>query len=71
MSQAALVAKRLTAAGGDDAARIRNAYRLLFGRNAKDAEVNLGLDFLKEAELSPWQQYAQALLSSGSFYYVN
>ena len=55
---------------------IQEAYRLLFGKAAKDTEVQLGLDFLKEAGrnspqgVSAWQQYAQVLLSSSSFYYV-
>ena len=77
MSQAELLARRLTTSGHeDDAAGIQKAYRLLFGRSAKDTEVQLGLDFLKEARRNPaegasaWQQYAQVLLSSSSFYYV-
>ncbi len=77
MSQAELLAKRLTAPGReDDTASIQKAYRLLFGKAAKDTEVQLGLDFLKEARrnspegVSAWHQYAQVLLSSSSFYYV-
>jgi hypothetical protein len=70
MNQAELVAKRL-AASGDDAARIQKAYRLLFGRPAKDSEVRLGIEFLNGAGSSAWQQYTQVLLSSASFYYVN
>jgi len=71
MRQAELVAKRIAEGGGDDAARIQRAYRLLFARPAKDAEVQLGINFLKGTGPSGWQQYAQVLLSSGSFYYVN
>jgi hypothetical protein len=59
-SQALRVAKRVTA--------IPDAYRLLFGRPPRDAELKLGTDFLKDA---PWELYVQALLSSGAFYYVN
>jgi hypothetical protein len=77
MSQAELLAKRLTAPGReDDTASIQKAYRLLFGKAAKDTEVQLGLGFLKEARrnspegVSAWHQYAQVLLSSSSFYYV-
>jgi cytochrome c553 len=76
MRQADLLAKRLTGSD-DDRARIQQAYRLLFGRPAKESEVQLGIDFLQEAQrnspadVSPWQQYAQVLLSSNSFYYVN
>ena len=71
MNQADLVAKRLATSGGDDKERIQNAYRLLFGRPAKDTEVRLGLEFLNGAGTSAWQQYTQVLLSSPSFYYVN
>jgi cytochrome c553 len=78
MRQSDLLAKRVNAdAGADDTAKIHKAYRLLFGRDAKETEVRLGLDFLKEAQpatpegVSAWQQYAQVLLSSGQFYYVN
>ena len=66
LSQAELVAKRVT--GSADAARIQKTYNLLFGRPARDAEAQAGLDFLQHAS---WREYAQALLSSGSFYYVN
>ena len=68
MGQAELLAKRLMASSADDTGRIQRAYRLLFGRAAKETEVKLGLDFLKQA---PWEQYAQVLLSSGSFFYIN
>jgi hypothetical protein len=71
MSQAELVAKRLADGGGDDAARIQRAYKLLFGRPAKDTEVRLGIEFLNGAGSAGWSQYAQVLLSSSSFLYVN
>ena len=51
-------------------------FAMLFGKTAKDTEVKLGLDFLKEARrnspevVSAWHQYAKVLLSSSSFYYV-
>jgi mono/diheme cytochrome c family protein len=67
IEQAGRLAK-LLATGGDDSARIQRAYELLFSRPAKPAEVQLGIDFLRAG---PWEQYAQALLSSAAFYYVN
>jgi hypothetical protein len=70
MSQAELVAKRLAAGGGDDVAKIQHAYRLLFGRPPKDEEARLGIEFLKGAGLTAWRQYAQVLLSSNAFLYV-
>lgn len=68
----------------DPTRRIQEAYRLLFQREPGHAEVQRGLEFLKKANAlfqdaaadpkaaaTPWQQYAQALLSAGEFYYVN
>ena len=43
----ALAARAANVSTGDDAERIRHVYRLLFGRNASDAEVEAGLEFLK------------------------
>jgi hypothetical protein len=77
-NQAEAFAKRL---GSDDTevdtARIQKAYRLLYERRATDAEVQRGLQFLKDAEKdaggrqAAWKQYAQVLLSSGESYYIN
>ena len=53
---------------GADPDKIREAYQRLYGRPASDAELKLGLDFLKE---SSWPQYAQALLSANEFSFVN
>lgn len=61
----------------DDEARICEAYRLLFGREPTETEIQLGLQFLREAapkssnEPTPWHQYAQVLLSSNEFLFVN
>jgi hypothetical protein len=69
MEQAHRVAARLANAGSDDAARIRNAYELLFSRPPKPAELQAGVDFLRSG--GTWDEYCQTLLSSGAFYYVN
>jgi len=63
----------------DDAARIRRAFLRVYGRPPRDVEVELGLAFLKaetSAEkkgktLTPWEQYAQVLLSANEFMYVD
>lgn len=68
--EAGRLCERLKTAASDDPARIQNAYRLLFGRPATGAEVRRGLAFL-ETEKDGWQQYAQVLLSSGEFLYLN
>jgi Protein of unknown function (DUF1553) len=64
--QAELLVKRLGSEG--DVPKIHRAYRLLYGRQATEAEVQRGLRFLEQGD---WRQYAQALLSSGEFYYLN
>jgi cytochrome c553 len=79
--QAKTLAKRLQGAGADDAERIRTAYLRLYGRAAREREVELGLAFLKLPEttepgetkpaLSRWEQYAQVLLSANEFSFVD
>lgn len=61
-----LLAEKLT--GSTDAEKIRQAYLRLYARPASDAEVALGLKFLKD---NPWPQYTQALLSANEFVFVN
>jgi hypothetical protein len=53
---------------GDDSAKIREAYRLVYGREPADRELKLGQDFLREAD---WTQYARVLLTSNEFLFVN
>ena len=64
--QAKSLAARLK---GDDAGRIRGAYLLLYGRAPSKQEIDLGLQFLREGR-EPWTQYAQVLLSSNEFSFV-
>ncbi|MBI2679436.1 MAG: PSD1 domain-containing protein [Candidatus Solibacter usitatus] len=71
MRQAAALSARVAKEGGpDDAGRIRRAYRLLYDRDPEPREVQLGLEFLKSGEAA-WPKYAQVLLSSNEFYFVN
>ncbi|HWZ50147.1 MAG TPA: PSD1 and planctomycete cytochrome C domain-containing protein [Granulicella sp.] len=67
---------------GDDTARITEAYRLLFGRVPTPAELQAGLDFLKntpekpgylvnQEPLTAWKQYARVLFSSNEFEFLN
>jgi cytochrome c553 len=74
----ALVARLGPEGEGEEAAtaRINRAYRLLYERQATAAEVRRGLQFLKAAAadpggMPPWQRYAQILLSTGEFFYIN
>jgi hypothetical protein len=68
--QAKALAKRLNDAGGDDAAKITRAYRLLYGRAPTPAEAQLGMDYLRESR-EAWPQYAQVLLASSEFSSLN
>jgi hypothetical protein len=66
-ARAAAFAKRLEAKP-DDAARIREAYRILYYREPQREEVELGLAYVAKAS---WQRYAQVLLTSNEFTHVN
>lgn len=68
--QAMTLAARLRSLPGDDAARVRQGYRWLFARPATDTEVRLGLDYLAAAG-ADWSEYAQVLLGSNEFLYVD
>jgi hypothetical protein len=71
---------RLHRLSADDQARIRLAYQILYARLPEETEMQIGLDFVNaenetrashsQAVLSPWEQYAQVLLSSNEFMYV-
>jgi hypothetical protein len=63
--QAAGLAKRLS---GEDAQRVRQAYRWLYGRPPSAEELRLGLAF---AGASGWQEYARVLLNANEFQWIN
>jgi hypothetical protein len=76
-ARAKALAARLQNDSGDDNARIERAYRLLYGRSPTDHERQLGAEFLSsepdpaaEQKLSPWEQYAQVLLSASEFMHI-
>jgi hypothetical protein len=70
----ALAARRATVANHDEE-RIRHAFILLYGRPAMPRELALGLGFLAAkgppGTLTRWEQYAQVLLSTNEFLYVD
>ena len=68
-----LVERLSKEAGAEDAARIRRAYELLYSREAQDVEIHAGLEFLRQgaSKMAVWQQYAQALLASNEFIFLN
>ncbi len=67
---------------GDDEARIRQAYRLLYGRTPTPKEEALGMNFLHSTPdlkgetitgqpTTAWKEYARVLLSANEFEFVN
>jgi hypothetical protein len=64
--QSKALAERLCRETAEDAARIRRAYDILFGRPATEEEVRLGLDFVALAG-GAWPQYAQVLFATAEF----
>jgi hypothetical protein len=66
----------------DDNARIRKAYLLLYGRVPTDAEIQVGLEYLRTVPEKPgqqiagepptsWREYARVLLSANEFEFTN
>jgi mono/diheme cytochrome c family protein len=68
LDQAKAFARRLT--GADDA-RINQAYALLFQRAPTAEEQRLGLEFLRTSGQNGWAEYAQALMTSNEFQFVD
>jgi hypothetical protein len=76
MEQARGLARRPeVAAAGDPASRIGILHRLVYGRPATEDEITLGRGFLAAAPRGPdadaaWDLYAQALLLTNEFLFV-
>jgi mono/diheme cytochrome c family protein len=56
--------------------KIARAFELLFGRSPTEAELKAGLEFVslpaeKEDALTPWEQFALALLGTNEFTFVD
>jgi hypothetical protein len=75
VNNAKALVKRLESAAPDDAGRIRHSFVLLYGRPATPQEVELGVAYLSApasgGNLARWQQYAQVLLSTNEFMYID
>jgi len=70
--QATALAKRLEQEATTTEARVQRAYRLLYGRDATVTQVKLALEFLgNKPDAAAWQQYAQVLLGSNEFLFVD
>ena len=70
LQQSEALAARVRSAGSDTD-RIREAYRLSYAREAADSDVRDGLDFLAAAGGDGWTQYAQVLLGSNEFAFID
>ena len=67
--------RRLESLSSHDAQKIEAAYQLLYSRRPTRAEIHLGLAYLQsssagEGQLTPWDRYAQTLLSSNEFMFI-
>ncbi len=78
VNMAKAFATRVQKEAASDPERIRLAYRLAFGRSPTAQEQALGERFLKlplgkqgRDQLSRWEQYAQALLATNEFIYLD
>jgi mono/diheme cytochrome c family protein len=70
--QAASLVERLkTEMPANHEARIRRAYQLLFGREPTSLQLTLGSEFLTPDTDDAWRQYAQVLLGSNEFLFVD
>ncbi|HEX2473470.1 MAG TPA: PSD1 and planctomycete cytochrome C domain-containing protein [Lacipirellulaceae bacterium] len=66
-------------AKADDRSRIQSAFERVYGRPPTDEDLRLGLEFLagsddagdEQSKLTRWEQYAQALLSTNEFMFVD
>ena len=67
----ALVNRLQKEVGADPDKRIERAYRLLFGASPSAKERELGLAFVKPNNADVWQEYAQVLLGSNEFQFVD
>jgi len=80
VEQAKALAARAQADGKDDTERVRRAFALAYGRDARDIEVKLALRYLSTEDaptdkpknkLTRWERFAQALLGSNEFMYID
>lgn len=69
--QARALVKRLKSEANDEV-RIRLAYRLLYGREASEAQVRVALEYLGTTPGDEiWHEYAQVLLGSNEFAFLD
>jgi len=67
----ALAARPEMASAGNPDAKVAALYRLALGRAPTPAELALGREFVADAAAGRWEQYAQVLLLSNEFAFVD
>jgi hypothetical protein len=76
IDQAKAFARRVQSAATDDRGRIGIMFALAYGKAPTEEQVRLALDFLKmpaekDDKLTRWEQFAQVLLASNEYMYVD
>ena len=76
VEQARSFAKRLHEEEAETEARINRAFQLAYGRPPSQKELDLGLSYLSVDDMEPnkltrWERYAQVLLGSNEFMYLD
>jgi hypothetical protein len=69
LEQARALAAR--GAGDDPERRLSQIYRFVFQREPTTDEVKTGLEFIAKQEATPWEQFAQVLLLTNEFLFVD
>jgi hypothetical protein len=72
----ALAARKEVASASSDAEKIAALYRFVFARPPSEAETQVALEFVQsaaatESPVGPWEQYAQLLLLTNEFTFVD
>ena len=75
LDRAKALADRLQKTENDQQGRITLAYKLLYGRQPTERELQTATSYLQsesppDGELNRWQQYCQVLLSSNEFMFI-
>ena len=59
----------------DDSSRVRRLYRRVYARDPDHDEIDVALEYIEaqseDAELDPWTRYAQVLLATNEFVFVD
>jgi len=77
-----LVMRKEIAAASDPERKIREMYRILYSREPSSDEIAIGISFVSEEKkkgpampargaLTPWEKYAQVLMASNEFVFID